>query len=63
MGLCIHRTAYGLSRDIHHRVTPSGDVITIRPELRFERSYDTPAYDGGTKENQFTAAMDVIVHY
>jgi len=40
-----------------------GDVITIRPELRFEHSYDTPAYDGGTKKNQFTAAMDVIFHY
>ena len=40
-----------------------GDVITIRPELRFERSYATPAYDGGTKHNQFTAAMDAIFHY
>jgi hypothetical protein len=24
-----------------------GNTITIRPELRFERSYDVPAYDNG----------------
>jgi hypothetical protein len=40
-----------------------GDVITIRPELRFEHSYATPAYDGGTKHNQFTAAADFVFHY
>jgi hypothetical protein len=37
-----------------------GTTILVRPELRFERSYDVPAYDDGTKKNQVTAACDVI---
>jgi hypothetical protein len=39
------------------------DVITIRPEVRFERAYDMPAYDLGTKKNQFTFAVDVLIRY
>ncbi len=37
-----------------------GTTILIRPELRYERSYDTPAYNNGTKKNQFTASSDII---
>ena len=39
------------------------DVITVRPELRFERAYNMPAYDLGTKKNQFSFAVDLIVRY
>ncbi len=30
-----------------------GTTVLFRPELRFERSYDVPAYDNGTRKNQF----------
>jgi len=40
-----------------------GTTITIRPELRFERSYDMPAYDLGRKSNQFIFASDIIIKY
>jgi hypothetical protein len=40
-----------------------GSTITIRPELRFERAYDRPAYDNGTKQNQLIVAADVILKY
>jgi hypothetical protein len=39
--------------------------IRIRPEVRYERAYAggvTP-YDNGTKKDQFTAAMDLIVRF
>ena len=39
--------------------------IRIRPEIRYERAYAdgvTP-YDNGTKKDQFTAAMDLIVRF
>jgi hypothetical protein len=39
------------------------DLITIRPEVRFDHAYDMPAFNLGTKENQFTFALDVIVRY
>ncbi len=38
-------------------------LLTVRPELRYEHSYDRRAYDTGTRKNQFTAAMDVIFHF
>jgi len=41
------------------------DLIRIRPELRYETAYAdgvTP-YDNGTKKDQWTAAMDVIVRF
>jgi hypothetical protein len=40
-----------------------GTTILIRPELRFEHSYDTPAYNLGTKKSQFVFASDVIYHF
>ena len=38
-------------------------VVTLRPELRFDHSYDTAAFDNGTRRNQFVASMDFVVHY
>ena len=40
-----------------------GSTVLFRPELRFERSYDTTAYDDGTKKNQFMFASDVIFFF
>ena len=45
-----------------------GSTITVRPELRFEHSYNQPAYDSPylgspTRSSQFTAATDVIYHF
>ncbi len=37
--------------------------LELRPELRYERSWDLNAYDGGRKNHQATALFDVIVHY
>jgi hypothetical protein len=31
--------------------------------VRFERSYTVPAYDNGTKKNQFMVAGDVIYFF
>jgi hypothetical protein len=38
-------------------------ITTVRPEMFYEHSYDVFAFDGGTKPNQFVAAIDVIFHY
>jgi Putative beta-barrel porin-2, OmpL-like. bbp2 len=38
-------------------------IVTMRPELRFDHSYDTAAFNNGTRRNQFTASMDFIIHY
>ena len=40
-----------------------GNVIEIRPELRFDYSYERPGFDGGRKWGQFTAATDTIFFY
>jgi hypothetical protein len=49
-----------------------GSSVTFRPELRFEHSYDVPAYDSPsvngvsgapTKTSQLTLAGDVIYHF
>ncbi|HET7893202.1 MAG TPA: TonB-dependent receptor [Candidatus Sulfotelmatobacter sp.] len=40
-----------------------GTTVLLRPELRFERSYDVPAYDNGTKKNQLMLAGDVIYFF
>lgn len=40
-----------------------GSSIVFRPEVRFERSYINPAYDNGTKKNQFIVAGDMIWFY
>jgi hypothetical protein len=38
-------------------------LITIRPELRFDHSYDVPAYNNGRDKNQFAFITDVISHF
>jgi hypothetical protein len=40
-----------------------GSTVLFRPELRFERAYDRPAHDNGTKKNQFMLAGDVIYFF
>lgn len=40
-----------------------GSTILLRPELRYEHAYSYPAYDLGSKKNQFVAAADVIFFY
>ena len=40
-----------------------GTTIQIRPEIRFDHAWDRPAYDRGTRQNQFTAATDLILHF
>jgi len=40
-----------------------GSTVLLRPGLRYERSYDAPVYDNGTKQNQFSLAMDVIFKF
>jgi len=40
-----------------------GTTLVFRPELRFDRAYDAPAYDSGTKKNQFMLAADLIWFY
>jgi len=35
----------------------------VRPEIRFERSYDVPAYDNGSKKNQLMLAGDIIYFF
>ncbi|HXP01029.1 MAG TPA: outer membrane beta-barrel protein, partial [Luteibacter sp.] len=37
--------------------------LEIRPELRYDHSYDVAAYDKGDKRSQVTALVDVILHY
>ena len=46
---------------IHH----FNDLISIRPEIRYERAYATgiTPYDNGTKKDQYTAAMDLILRF
>jgi hypothetical protein len=49
-------------------------IITVRPELRYERTYGTHGssmdyvdeakpYDNGTRRQQVTAQFDVIYHF
>jgi hypothetical protein len=40
-----------------------GTTVTFRPELRFERSYNQPAYNNGTHKNQLVFGADVIFHF
>jgi hypothetical protein len=40
-----------------------GSTVQIRPELRFDHSWDRRGYDNGTARNQLTVATDVIVHF
>ena len=43
-----------------HWITPD---VEIRPEIRYEHSYDVAAYDDGKKSSQATALVDVILHF
>jgi len=38
-------------------------LFLVRPEVRYERSYFVPAYDGGTAKDQATAAVDLIARF
>lgn len=38
-------------------------IITVRPELRFDHSYDVPAFNNGTRQNQIVFTTDFIVHF
>jgi hypothetical protein len=38
-------------------------LITIRPELRYDHSYDVPAYNNGRDKDQFAFVTDVIYHF
>jgi hypothetical protein len=40
-----------------------GSTLLFRPEIRYERAYDQPAYNGGTRKNQFMLAGDVLLFY
>jgi Putative beta-barrel porin-2, OmpL-like. bbp2/Carboxypeptidase regulatory-like domain len=40
-----------------------GTTVLFRPEVRWEHSYDAPAYDYGTKHSQLTFASDVILFF
>jgi hypothetical protein len=40
-----------------------GSTVAFRPEIRYEHSYDLPAYDNGTKKNQLIVAGDVTYHF
>jgi hypothetical protein len=40
-----------------------GSTVQIRPEARFDHSWNAKAYDKGSRRNQFTFATDVIFHF
>jgi len=40
-----------------------GTTVLLRPELRFDHSFDAPAYDNGTRRSQFQLAMDAIFKF
>jgi hypothetical protein len=40
-----------------------GSTVLLRPEIRFDRAFDRPAYDNGTRKSQFQLAMDVIFKF
>jgi hypothetical protein len=40
-----------------------GSTVILRPELRFDHSFDVAAYNIGTRKSQFQFAMDVILKY
>jgi hypothetical protein len=39
------------------------ELITVRPELRYERALVGSPYDNGTKAHQRTLAVDMILHF
>jgi hypothetical protein len=40
-----------------------GNTVLLRPELRFDRSWDRAAYNGGRSSNQFTLATDLVYRF
>jgi len=40
-----------------------GSSVILRPELRFDHSFDVAAYNNGTRRSQLQLAMDVILKY
>ncbi len=38
-------------------------LLTIRPEIRFDHAFNLPAYDNGTRKNQFTASVDAVFYF
>lgn len=60
-----NRTGYATSYSEHALgvVYWPDKIITIRPEIRLDHSYDKRAFDNGTRQTQITANMDVIVHF
>jgi hypothetical protein len=40
-----------------------GSTILLRPEIRFDRAFDNPAYDDGTRRSQLQLAMDAIFKF
>ncbi len=40
-----------------------GTTVLLRPELRFDHSFDGPAYNNGTRGSQFQLAMDAIFKF
>jgi hypothetical protein len=40
-----------------------GTTVLLRPEVRFDRSFDTRAYDNGTRRKQLQLAMDAIFKF
>lgn len=40
-----------------------GSTIVFRPELRYDRAYDAPAYDNGAEKSQLMFAADMILFY
>ncbi len=40
-----------------------GTTVEMRPEVRFDHSWDRRGYDNGTKSSQFTFASDLIFHF
>ena len=40
-----------------------GSTVQIRPEVRFDHSWDRAGYDNATRQNQFTFASDLVFHF
>lgn len=40
-----------------------GSTVMMRPELRFDHSWDARGYDNGTARNQFFFGMDLIYKF
>lgn len=56
-----YRTTYTeITLGIAHNFTP---WLTFRPEVRWDRSWQVPAYDNGVRKNQYTVAGDVIIWF